>query len=372
MEFRSSDQTVTVGPGETVVGSLFATGQTVQIDGVVEGDVYCAGKTILVKGSVNGDLLCAGQNVQVDGTVTGSIRTAGQTISLHNAIGRNVTAVGQIVNLGTLSRVGGDVVLGGQTMTLAGVIAQGVLAASETMILNGTVGGNTKLAVNTLQVGETARINGTLMYESVNDAVVAPGALIGTVVKQPVQKERRGDWRLELEEKKLSQIWGAMQKPWPVNALGSIVTFFLLAVVFIFLFPGKTERVVDMIATSPGRSVFMGLLAFVITPIVFVTLLITIIGIPLAILLILLFVLMAFVSKLFVALWVGRKIQSSFMKKKRENWYLAAAIGVTVSYLVFHLPYVGWLVSFIAVLIGMGGMVSIVFSRAPLKKSGRR
>jgi len=369
MEFRSSDQTVTVGPGETIVGSLFATGQTVQIDGVVEGDVYCAGKTILVKGSIGGDVICAGQMVEVDGTVAGSVRVAGQTVVLNGYIGRNVTGLGQTISVGSASTVNGDVISAGQTITLGGVVRQGLAAAGDTVLVNGTIGGDTNFAVNRLQLGETAKISGKLTYESEKDAVIATGASVGTIVKQPMRKNRES-WQNPRE--KLPKLLGAMRKPWPVSAVGSIITFFLLSVVFIFLFPGKTERVVDAIAASPARSVIMGLLAFVITPIVFVTLVITIIGIPLAILLILLFALMVFVSKLFVALWVGRKIQSLFMKKKGENWYLGAAIGVTVSYLVFHLPYVGWLVSFIAVLIGMGGMVSIVFFRAPLKKSGRR
>ena len=369
MEFRSSDQTVTVGPGETIVGSLFATGETVQIDGVVEGDVFCAGKTILVKGSIGGDVICAGQTIEVDGTVAGSVRVAGQTVVVNGYIGRNVTGLGQTITIGSASIVNGDLISAGQTITFGGVVRQGLAAAGDTVLVNGSIGGDTNFAVNRLQLGETAKISGTLTYESDKDAVIATGASVGTIVKQPMRKDGE-NW--QNGKGRFPKMLGAMRKPWPVSAVGSIITFFLLSVVFIFLFPGKTERVVDMIATYPARSVIMGLLAFIITPIVFVTLVITIIGIPLAILLILLFALMAFVSKLFVALWVGRKIQSSFMKKKGENWYLAAAIGVTVSYLVFHLPYVGWLISLIAILIGMGGMVSIVFSRAPLKKSGRR
>jgi|GEM_PF-1178998 len=368
MEFRSSEGAVTVASGERVVGSLFAAGETVQIDGAVEGDVFCAGKTIVVKGSVGGDVICAGQTVEVDGTVAGSIRVAGQTVSLNGYIGRNVTGFGQTINIGNTSTVNGDVLSAGQTITFGGVVKQGLAAAGDTVLVNGMIGGDTNFAVNRLQLGETARINGKLTYESDKDAIIASGASVGTMVKKPM---RKGGENRENPQEKLPKMWGAIQRPWPISAVGSIITFFLLSVVFIFLFPGKTERVVERIAASPGKSFLMGFLAFIITPIVFVTLLITIIGIPLAILLILIFALMAFMSKLFLALWVGRKIQSSFMKKKGENWYLAAAIGVTVSYLVFYLPYIGWLVSAIAVFIGMGGMVGVVFSKASPKK-GRK
>ena len=369
MEFRSSEGTVTVASGERVVGSLFVAGETVQIDGAVDGDVFCAAKTITVKGSVGGDVICAGQMIEVDGTVAGSIRVAGQTVVLNGYIGRNVTGVGQTISIGNASTINGDVLSAGQTITLGGVVRQGLAAAGDTVLVNGMIGGDTNFAVNRLQLGETARINGKFTYQSDKDAIITTGASVGTIVKKPMPKRMENG---KNPREKLPKMWGAMQRPWPVSAVGSIITFFLLSVVFIFLFPGKTERVVDMVADAPGKSLLVGILAFIITPIVFVTLLITIIGIPLGILLILLFALMAFVSKLFVALWVGRKIHSSFMKKKGENWYWAAAIGVTVSYLVFHLPMVGWLISAIAVFIGMGGMVGVMFSRAPLKKSGRR
>jgi len=368
MEFRNSDATVTVGSGETVVGSLFATGKTIQIDGVVDGDVYCVGQTVLVKGSVNGDVICAGQTLEVNGTVAGSIRVAGQTVTLNGYIGRNVTALGQNLSIGDTSVVIGDVVSAGQTITLGGVVRKGFLAAGETALINGTIGGDTNFMVNSLQLGDAAKVSGTLTYQSDKDAVIATSASVGTIVKKPLPKRMENG---KNSREKLPKMWGAMQRPWPVSAVGSIITFFLLSVVFIFLFPGKTERVVDMVSGSPGKSFLVGLLTFIITPIIFVTLLITIIGIPLAILLMLLFALMAFVSKLFVALWVGRKIHSSFMKKKGENWYLAAAIGVTVSYLVFHLPMVGWLISIAAVFIGMGGMVGIMFSKGMVKK-GRK
>lgn len=367
MEFRTSEQTVTVRSDEQIQGSLFAAGDTVEINGSVNGDVYCAGKAIIVKGSVTGDVLCAGQTIEIDGAVSGSIRSVGQTVMLNGYIGRNVNVAGQTVTIGNTSVVTGDVVSAGQMITLGGIVRQGLAAAGDTVLVNGMIGGDTNFVVSKLQLGETAKVSGTLTYESDKDAVIATGASVGKVVKQPMRKNVNG-WNNP--QKKVPEMIGVMQKPWPMSAVGSIVTFFLLSVVLILLFPGKTERVVDMIGAHAGRSVIIGFLSCVVTPILFVTLILTVIGIPLALLLVLFFVLMLFVSKVFVALWVGKMIYSSFMKTKNENWYAIAALGVTVSYLVFHLPFIGWLVSGVAVLIGMGGMVNMMFSRQ-VKKNRR-
>lgn len=369
MEFRTSDGSVVIGQDERIAGSLFAAGDTVEINGTVDGDVYCAGKTIMVTGTVTGDVLCAGQTLRVTGPVAGSVRTAGQMITMDGTVGRNVNAFGQTVNLEKNAVVDGDAVLAGQAMVVGGTVVKGLVGAGDTISLDGTVDGDMNLAVSTLQVGENTRVKGKLMYESAKDAVVAPGAAVGTLVKQPVRKDM-GDW--QKPQKKLPQFMGAMAKPWPLNALGSIVTFILVGLVMAFLFPRKTQDVVDTVKLYPGRSIGIGILTLLVSPVIFLVLLVTIIGIPLAILFALFLALLAFLSKLFVALWVGREITSSFWPKRKENWLVITLIGVTLSWLLFTLPFVGWLIGGAAMLLGVGGIVSVMFSRKPAGSTKKR
>lgn len=365
MEFRTSDQSVVIGQDEQVSGSLFAAGDTVEINGVVDGDVYCAGKTVMVTGTVNGDVLCAGQTVRVTGPVSGSIRTAGQTVTLDGTVQRSLNAFGQTISVEKNAVVDGDAVIAGQTMMVGGTLAKGLVGAGDTVSLDGTIGGDMNLAVATLQVGDKANVQGKLTYESQKDAVVAPGAVVGTLIKQPVRKEM-GDW--QKPQKKLPEFMGAMSKPWPVNAIGSIVTFILVGFVMAFLFPRKTQDVVDTVKQYPGRSIGIGILTLLVSPVIFFILLVTIIGIPLAILFALFMALVLFLSKLFVALWAGREIATSFWGKSKENWLVITLIGVTISWLLFSLPFVGWLVGGIAMMTGVGAMVSVMVTRKPATK----
>jgi hypothetical protein len=361
MEFRSSDNAVVVAEDEMVGGSLFAGGSSVQINGAVEGDLFCAGQTIIIKGSVGGDVLCAGQTVRIEGTVGGNIRTVGQTVDIDGMVSRNVMIVGQTVRVGKESVVEGEGVFGGQTVSILGDVGKSVLGGGNLVVVEGTVGEDATLAGNTVQIGAGAHIAGKLTYESDKDAVIADGAVVGEIVKQPMRKELSG---MKRPEKQFPKIMGFTKgKPWPQNAVGPILIYLVIGALGILLFKNGISKVIDGMKEHAGASFGIGLLWLIVFPVLFILLLITIIGIPIAILYAGLFALIAIVSKLFAAVYVGKEILTSLVKNQKENWYGAVLVGVTVSWLVFSMPIIGGLTSFLAMLWGTGGLVRTVLVR---------
>ena len=365
MEFRSSDSAVVVAEDEMVAGTLFAGGSTTQIDGAVEGDLFCAGQTIVVKGSVGGDVLCAGQTIRIEGTVGGNIRTIGQTVDIDGIVSRNVMTVGQTVTVGKESIVEGDGVFGGQTVSILGDIGKSILGGGNSVLIDGTVSGDAMLGGNTIQLGTTAHIAGKLTYESDKDAVIASGAVVGEIVKQPMPEKSS----VERQKKQFPIIARFMRgKPWPLNAVGPVLTYLVIGAVGVLLFKTKIIKVVSVMKEYTKASFGVGFLWLLVFPVVFLTLLVTIIGIPIAILYALLFIIIAIVGKLCTAILIGRELVASFWNKERENWYLAVLFGVTISWLVFSMPYIGGLTSFIAIVWGMGGLVKIIFSKKQAKR----
>ena len=84
-QFMSDDAEALVEAGTTVEGNLYATGQTVTIEGTVDGDLICAGGQVAVAkgGVVTGDLMCAGQSVEISGEVRGDVRSAGYLVRVN-------------------------------------------------------------------------------------------------------------------------------------------------------------------------------------------------------------------------------------------------------------------------------------------------
>ena len=59
IEFRGG-QHVVVGSDEVILDDLYATGETVTVDGKVEGDLIVCGQEVRMNGVVTGDLMACG------------------------------------------------------------------------------------------------------------------------------------------------------------------------------------------------------------------------------------------------------------------------------------------------------------------------
>jgi hypothetical protein len=368
MEFRSSENAVVVSQDEMIAGSLFAGGSSVQIDGAVEGDLFCAGQTITIKGSVGGDVLCSGQTIRIEGTVGGNIRSIGQAINVEGAVERNVMMLGQNITLGEESTVGGEAVVAGQNVMVTGDVTESFLGAGNSVDIEGSVGGDATLYGNMVQVGSGAHIGGKLTYASEKDITVAEDAMVGEIVRKAMPEKSS----LERSKKPLP-IWAKFMKgkPWPQNAVGSILTYIVIGAIGILLFKNGISKIVDVMKEHAGASFGVGLLWYIVFPVLFILFLITIIGIPIALLYAFLFAIVALISKLLVAILIGKEMTVSFWKAQKDNWYIAMIIGVTVSWLVYSMPYIGGLTSCAAILWGTGGLVKTIFFKKQTKSVGR-
>ena len=127
-EVRNSNTAVVVAPGETLNDDLFASGQTVTIDGRVTGDVYAAAQTVVVTGTVDGDLITGAQQVVVDGAVNGNVRAVGATVTVNGRVGHSVSSLAQQLNISSSGHVDGSLVAAGETINVFGPVGRGITA----------------------------------------------------------------------------------------------------------------------------------------------------------------------------------------------------------------------------------------------------
>ncbi len=117
-------------------------------------------------------------------------------------------------------------------------------------------------------------------------------------------------------------------------------------------------------ASRPGPSIGWGLLVMFVTPLAVVALLLTIVGLPVALILVGAWLLALAVSGVFVALAAGQWILGrTHWNEKSLLW--AAVVGVPVTVLVFSLPAVGMLLSLVGTWWALGAlMLSLRTTRA--------
>lgn len=362
MDFRSAPN-VLVPKGTTLNGMLVAAGTSVIIDGTVRGDVLCAGQEVTVRGTVDGDLMCAGQNVTVDGVVTGNIHAAGQTVSLDRTIGKNALLFGQNVAIREEAKIPGDLLFAAQHLVIDGTVGRDIGGAGESIAINGQIGRDITVADQTLRFGPDAQVAGGVTYVSPALLTADPTTVIHGVIRHELPKKEAS------VRKDLPFLAGTARAAAPFRAISGILIALGMGILLVIFFPVQTDSVTDRMTKEPGRTLLTGLLLLVITPVALVFLMLTIIGIPISLLLVLLFAAAVAVSRLFVAYLVGKKLIFASGNPEAPP-VLRMIVGVPVVWIAFNIPLIGFFLTPLAVMWGLGGMLSSARHLSP--RSGRK
>lgn len=328
---------ITVATSKTIDSMLFAAGNNIDIAGIVNGDVYCAGQNITISGVVKGDVFCAGQAIIISGSVEGSVRLAGQSVTLSGIIGNSATIATQNLTIEKTGMISRDLFGASQNVMLNGQIGRDIVAGSQNLTINGEVGRDINGGVNMLTIGSTGQISGNVSFVGSNDPVVVNGGkIVGTVTRT-------------LPKKNLNKNLAS-----PMTfIIGGFVYIFIAMIVTALAIAQLFRRTLEVAALktfkSPGRTILTGILAMIIAPIAIVILLMTVIGIPLAILTMLAWLIIMIISTPFAGYLLGRGIL-------RTDKYPCTAmfLGTSVLIVTYFIPIVGFITMLVACIFGVG------------------
>lgn len=330
---------------QTVNQNYFGTGSTVDMEGTVNGDAYVAGGTVLINGTVNGDVLAAGGQVTIRGSVH-NVRVVGGQVIIDGKVNGNVTIVGGSLTLTGGSSVTGSVVGAGGQMYLSGPVEKSVTFGGGQINIENSVGGNTTVAVNHLILTSNAKIAGALWYQSPAGAQIDNGAVISGKITHAYPPQQKSN-----------ATPGAFFAGIGIFVLFSkFILELIVGALLIALVPFYTKRVLDKIQKSPWESFGIGFLAWVLTPIVFVILLVTVIGIPFAFLTVFAVVIFSYIGKLLAALFLGNWALER-TNQKRINVYGAFIVGILIVEIIGFVPFFGWLFGGIVSAVGFGAVL---------------
>lgn len=342
---------VYVPESKTIDGNYYAAGQNITIDGRVMGDVICAGQSLAINGTVEGDVICAGQSVSINGNIGGSLRAAASDINIRGVIDRSVLAAAANMNIEKSAKVGWDATIAAANAQVRGDLGRSLLGAGANYVLGGNIAGDATLYLDNnaknrsteLSVGETAVIGGTLYYTSATDASISDQAqLKGAVVhKLPaVSQERRLD---------SNAYAGAF--------IISLVSALIAGLVLTRLFPRSIISLTEKMSQEFWLTLGSGFLMTIVTPVVVVLLAITIVGFRLALITAWTWLTLLMFSKIVASIAIGQLLVKKYWATKKESLGTVMVLGVIISWLIFYIPIIGWIVSVIAAWWGMGGLI---------------
>lgn len=352
--------TVQINENDIIEGNLYIAGNNLSIDGTIKGDVICGAQTVNINGNIEGDVICGAQSLNINGSIGGSVRVAGNTININSAVARGAQAIGNSINLGKNANVGWDMFLAGATGLIQGKIAGDLHGAVANITIDGEVGKNIRLKLNEaramnqslrknekneespLKITDKAKIGGDVIYTSGIIGNISGSAEIGgeTKYNQPKIKETKKNHILA----------------WLWSMIYSVFTGLVIGLVLISLWKKQIMEITDVMLEKIGASIGWGAVILFITPIISFFLLFTFIGIPLAFLIIAIWIIAIVLSKIIAGIFVGRKILDKFGKKSKDSLIWAMIIGVVIVKIIFAIPVIGWLLCLVAIFWGLGGI----------------
>ncbi|HSX42400.1 MAG TPA: polymer-forming cytoskeletal protein [Candidatus Saccharimonadales bacterium] len=315
---------------------------------------YTAGQSITVDAATSGDLAAAGQTVVVNGNVENSLFAAGQTINLRGNVGNNLRAAGDNVTIsGTIN---GDVFAAGSTVTVTkdAVVNGGLYTAGSNVVINGSVKGEVRSAgaltisgqtgsvtsYGELTVKKTGIVNGNVNVHAAQAATIETGGTVTGVNHFTLVKNRTNNLAIFSSFAALAGLLGSL----------------ILGLVLVFLLPKRCQIIVDKALSAPTAAIGYGLALLIVFPIAIFIIAITLIGLPLAMLLGLVWLLLAvlggFIGKLAFGAWLYQLVTK---KPAVTNW-LTLLIGLVASALIGFIPFIGPLVKFAFFLLGLGAL----------------
>ena len=332
---QAQSMTTHVAKHKTIDGSVYSAGKTVRIAGTVNGDVHCAGQEVYITGVVKGDVLCAGQIIKVTGTVEGSVRVAGQEVTLAGHIGHAASIAGDVVTLQKDAHIVQDATLAGNTVRVTGDVGRDATVTGNVLNVEGTVGRTLMYSGGRIDINKGASVLGGIVYQSGNSITIDDSATVKGEVERKKQESNQGGFSF-------------------IHALTIFLAMMLFALALVLLWPKLIHSTSDIAVRSLGKTMLVGLVASLVVPVGIVVLAMSLVGLPLAILALLIGLTVAMLSWPVAAYYFG----SMFMSKSK-NPIAIMALGASVLLVVgvLPLPIITILAMIFAYFIGTGAIL---------------
>lgn len=360
-KFVTEDKNITVDAGE-VVKNLYTAGNIISINGEVQKDLYAAGNVITVGNNVEDNVCAFGGTVIIKGDVGGNVHSAAGSIIVEGNIAEDLFVVGGSILISKSATIGGDLVIGGGTVEIEGPVVGKVLIGGGDVTINSKIGGLVKITADKVNIGEFAEIEKDMKYTSPREAKIHDDAKI--LGKIDFDKRAVKDADKSYAAKVLFSILSAF-------FLLKLVTYIAVGLVLVHFLKRMMKAIVMESLANPWGSLGRGLAALFLTPIVGIILAISVIGLYLAGLLTIIYVLLIMVSSIMANIVFGSWFLKIFKKKKeyRVGWQ-EVVVGVVVLQIVWFVPVVGWLICLGFVLISLGALSRLIRKEVIRSRNG--
>lgn len=319
-------------------------GDEVTLDEYVPGNVYLAAGRVNLGDRVGGSAFATGGEVNVTGSVGRNLYAAGGDLRIEGEVEGDVRAAGGKIRISRGAKLRDNVTLAGGSVEMEGEVGEDLEVFGGSVVINGIIGGDLQIAGEDIRIGPDTRVAGRLEYKSGGTFVIDPRAQVAQGIEELDANDQ--GW-LKKVGRGATRVGGAL------FSLGVL----LLGALLILGLPGFSREAAATIRREWWQSAGVGCVMLIGVPFAAVILMITVIGIPLALMMIFGYIVLLMLGYVIAALFVGdlalERLGGERIKSLgwRVLFLLLALIALSI---VRQLPLIGGLVVALLFVAGIG------------------
>ena len=336
----SADDTARASVGD----SRLSAGDSVTLDEYVPGNAYLAGGRINLDDRVGGSAFVTGGEVDVTGSIGRNLYAAGGDLQIEGEVEGTVRAAGGKIRVERGARLRKDVSLAGGSVEVEGDVGEDLEVYGESIVINGVIGGDLRIAGEDIRIGPDARVAGRLEYKSGGTFVIDPKAQVAKGIEE---RDANDHGWLKKVGRGASHVGGAL------FSLGVV----LLGALMILGLPAFSREAAATIRSEWWQSAGVGCVMLIGVPFAAVILMITVIGIPLALMMMFGYIVLLMLGYVIAALFVGDLALERLGgdRIKSLGWrVLFLLLALVVLSVARHLPLIGGLAVALLFVAGIG------------------
>jgi cytoskeletal protein CcmA (bactofilin family) len=339
-------------------GGRFIAGCPASVTQPVPGDLVVAGCEVDIQGEIGGDLVVMGGDLRVRAPVKGDVYAAGGQVLVEAPVWGNLRVAGGKMTLAKDAKVSGSVTVGGGEVEVDGTIVGSLQVGGGHVHIDGTINGDVDAGAGSIDLGSNAHIDGRLTYKGkgVINRDSAAQVLGG------IEHDSGDDWNSSRgwhgwREGHDWSAWRHRDRPWPEHGWAFSLALLIIAAILAAVAPNFYAGAAESARTRWPLAAVIGFAVLVCTPIAMLVATVTIIGIPLAVLMAMLYFVTLLVGYVSTGIVLGEVLLIHWHPGRvtPQGWRVGAAVLATLVLNVLgHVPLIGWLVSFMVMITGIG------------------
>jgi hypothetical protein len=311
----------------------FWNAEDITINQLVDGNVYVSGNNVTLSGKVGGDMFVMAQTLTLtsESYVYGNLFVIASTINIDGIV-CDLYAVGNSLNISPNA-----------------IILRDLRSAVRNVKIEGSIGRSTHMSLSNLSISETAHIYRDLNY-SAEKAFEVPAGTVDGSINFTEAKITKDNFKVKLSN-------------YVMDLVHKLVYTLAIFGLVLLVAPKFVNKATELTKNKLLLTFGLGLLTLIIVPIIGLVLLISLIAASVSFALLVLYFLVISITFAVTVLTLANIVGEKVKVLGKFNNLLGVVLVTIVLWALQQLPFIGFAVSLITTIYGLGLIVLSVYKK---------